>query len=96
MYYKDVPNAKPLTVTEGGIEFRKMTYFYDESKKLFDGFDCVIRPGEKVGLVGYSGAGKTTLLHLLLRFLPIAGGDIFIDGQPLSRVSLSCLVSCLG
>jgi len=91
MYYKDVPNAKPLTVTEGGIEFRKMTYFYDESKKLFDGFDCVIRPGEKVGLVGYSGAGKTTLLHLLLRFLPIAGGDIFIDGQPLSRVSLSSI-----
>ncbi|MEC8882091.1 MAG: ABC transporter ATP-binding protein [Pseudomonadota bacterium] len=88
MYYKDIPNAKPLIVEHGKIEFKKMTYYYQESNKLFDDFDCVIKPGEKVGLVGYSGSGKTTLLHLLLRFLPAVGGDICIDGQSLSTVTM--------
>ncbi len=89
MYYQDVPNAKPLEVPHGLIEFKQMTYYYNESNKLFDAFNCQIRPGEKVGLVGYSGSGKTTLFHLLLRFLPIKSGEILIDGQRLSQVSLA-------
>ena len=44
-----------------------------------------------MGLVGYSGSGKTTLLHLLLRFLPVKSGDILIDGQPLSQVTLASI-----
>lgn len=88
MYYKDASDAKPLHCQRGKIEFKRMTYYYQESNKLFDGFDCVIQPGEKVGLVGYSGSGKTTLLHLLLRFLPVVEGDICIDGQSLSQVTM--------
>ena len=91
MYYQDAPQAKPLQVRDGAIAFSKMTYYYNESNKLFDAFDCLIRPGESVGLVGYSGSGKTTLLHLLLRFLPVKSGDILIDGQPLSQVTLASI-----
>ena len=82
---------KPLQVRDGAIEFSKINYYYNESNKLFDEFDCLIRPGEKVGLVGYSGSGKTTLLHLFLRFLPVKSGDILIDGQPLSQVTLALI-----
>ncbi len=91
MFYKDVPNAKPLVAPRGGIEFRAMTYYYDASHKLFDAFNCSIKPGEKVGLVGYSGSGKTTLLHLLLRFLPVIDGQICIDGQDIRTVSLESI-----
>lgn len=91
MYYKDVPNAKPLLVSHGEIEFRSMTYCYDESNKLFDQFNCRIKAGEKVGLVGYSGSGKTTLLHLMLRFLPVMKGSVYIDGQDIRQVSLASI-----
>ena len=91
MFYKDVPNAQPLQATHGAIDFRAVTYYYDETHKLFDSFDCSIKPGEKVGLVGYSGSGKTTLLHLLLRFLPVIEGEICIDGQDIRQVSLESI-----
>ena len=68
-----------------------MTYYYNESNKLFDAFNCHIKPGEKVGLVGYSGSGKTTLFHLLLRFLPVIDGQICIDDQDIRTVSLESI-----
>jgi ABC-type oligopeptide transport system ATPase subunit len=44
----------------------------------------VIRPGERVGLIGRSGAGKSTLAHLLLRFFDPVSGRILIDGQDIA------------
>ena len=50
--------------------------------------DLLIRPGERVGLIGRSGAGKSTLAHLLLRFFDPVSGRILIDGQDLPKLKI--------
>lgn len=47
-----------------------------------------VRPGEHVAVVGESGAGKTTLLHLLLGYLPPAGGQLAVGGVDLAHLDL--------
>lgn len=94
---QDVPNAKPLTVSGGAIEFRDLWFNYgkksaDEAKlAVLSGLNLQIKPGEKVGLVGRSGAGKSTLVNLLLRFYDLERGQIFLDGQDISQVQQESL-----
>jgi ATP-binding cassette subfamily B protein len=58
---------------------------------VFRGLDITIRPGERVGLVGFSGSGKSTFLNLILRFYDIQQGKISIDGQDISQVTQDSL-----
>ncbi|MCE7611612.1 ABC transporter ATP-binding protein/permease, partial [Vibrio fluvialis] len=64
---QDKPNAKALQVSQGGIEFDDVSFHYGENKGVIDHLNLIIKPGEKVGVVGRSGAGKSTLVNLLLR-----------------------------
>ena len=57
------------------------TYGRDDGKKVLDDLNLVIRPGERVGVVGRSGAGKSTLVNLLLRFHDLEQGSLRIDGS---------------
>ncbi|MEO8040496.1 MAG: ABC transporter ATP-binding protein, partial [Betaproteobacteria bacterium] len=79
----DVPGARELEVPHGEIRFENLTFTYGRSdgKRVLDGLELVIKPGERVGLVGRSGAGKSTLVNLLLRFHEVEQGSIRIDGQ---------------
>jgi ATP-binding cassette subfamily B protein len=54
-------------------------------------FSLDIKPGEKVGLVGYSGSGKTTLTKLLLRFIDVTSGKIVINGVNIRDIRQSAL-----
>lgn len=62
-----------------------------DSKIILDDLNIVIRPGEKVGLVGSSGAGKTTLVNLLMRLYDPTKGQILIDGQNIREVTQDSL-----
>ena len=86
----DSLNSSPLEVTRGDIVFENVSFQYGE-KKLFENKHVQIRGGEKVGLVGFSGAGKSTFVNLILRFYPVQGGKILIDGQDISEVTLDSL-----
>lgn len=93
---QDVTNAKALTVQGGAIEFRDLTFNYSKAVSaqkaaVLDELNLVIKPGEKVGLVGRSGAGKSTLVNLLLRFYDLEQGKILIDGQDISQVQQESL-----
>lgn len=90
---EDIEGASTLTVKKGTIEFKDMGFTHDGGKNniLFDAFNLVIKPGERVGLVGHSGSGKTTLTRLLLRFSNIDHGQITIDGHDIANVTQESL-----
>lgn len=87
---KDAPAAEPLVVSAGAIEFKNVSFEYGKTQ-VFKKFSLLIKPGEKVGIVGRSGAGKSTFVSLLLRHYDVAEGSIAIDGQDISQVNLDSL-----
>ncbi len=93
---EDRPGAKDLVVREGRIEFDRIGFHYGKGKGVIDELSLVVRPGEKVGLVGRSGAGKSTLSNLLLRFYDLEKGRILIDGQDISAVTQDTLRAQIG
>ena len=87
----DPADARPLTVRAGRVEFNDVNFGYGREAGVLQDFDLTIRPGEKIGLVGRSGAGKSTVVNLLLRFFPLEGGSILIDGQDISQLTQESL-----
>lgn len=87
----DLPNAKPLTVTNGQIEFSHVDFKYPTGNAIFKNQNVVIKKQEKVGLVGFSGSGKTTFIKLILRFFEPQAGQIKIDNQDLSQVQTASI-----
>ena len=94
----DRPGARALEVTRGEIRFEHLTFTYGrrDAKAVLDDLDIVIRPGERVGVVGRSGAGKSTLVNLLLRFHEVEQGHIRIDGQDIATVTQESLRAAIG
>jgi ATP-binding cassette subfamily B multidrug efflux pump len=98
----DHPGARELTVQApplgGEIRFERLSFTYgrDDGKKVLDDLNLVIRPGEKVGLIGRSGAGKSTLVNLLLRFHELEGGSLCIDGHDIRELSQESLRAAIG
>jgi ATP-binding cassette subfamily B protein len=89
-------DAKPLHVTEGAIEFRKVNFFYQaQGRPTLVDFTLNIRAGEKVALVGPSGGGKSTVLKLLQRLYEPQNGLIAIDNQSIMECDLSSLRSSM-
>ena len=70
-------NAKKV---KGNIEFKHVKFGYDKDKIIINDFNCKVKPGQKIAIVGPTGAGKTTMVNLLMKFYNINDGDILIDG----------------
>ena len=78
------------------IEFKDMSFSYDEKQKLIENFDLVIKKGQKVAIVGPTGAGKTTLINLLMRFYDPNSGDIIINNRSCFDISKQSLRQNVG
>ncbi|MBQ7866544.1 MAG: ABC transporter ATP-binding protein [Clostridia bacterium] len=92
----DAEGAHDVDRLDGRIEFRNVTYSYDESKGVLDNVSLTIEKGKKFALVGPSGGGKTTLCHLIPHFYDVTDGQIFIDGQELHTLTLKSLRRNIG
>jgi ATP-binding cassette subfamily B multidrug efflux pump len=92
----DSEGAKPLVVSEGRISFDAVSFHYGQASGVIEQMDLVIKPGEKVGLVGRSGAGKSTMVNLLMRFHDVERGRICIDGQNIKEVTQDSLRENIG
>jgi ATP-binding cassette subfamily B protein len=87
----DTIGAPPLRVPAGGIELREVPFSFGDGTKVFNGLNLIVKPGEKVGLVGRSGAGKSTLVKLIRRQYDPQYGRVLIDGQDIAHVTLQSL-----
>ncbi len=87
----DPDGARTLTVRDGRIDFKNVSFGYGRETGVLQNFNLTIHPGEKIGLVGRSGAGKSTVVNLLLRFFHLEGGAILIDGQDISGLTQESL-----
>lgn len=86
----DPEDAKELSVKEGEVVFRNVSFSHD-TKPVFTDFNIKVKAGTRVGLVGHSGAGKSTFVSLLLRQHDLNGGSILVDGQDISQVTQDSL-----
>ncbi|MBR1497546.1 MAG: ABC transporter ATP-binding protein [Oscillospiraceae bacterium] len=93
---KDAPDARTLEHVRGEIEFRDVSFSYDNGEKVLDHVNLKIRPGERFALVGPSGGGKTTMCHLLPRFYDVTGGAVLVDGQDVRSLRQESLRRSIG
>jgi len=93
---KDKPDAKPLIVSGGTIEFDNVHFGYQTQRPILIGCSFSVPAGKKVAVVGPSGAGKSTIARLLFRFYDIDGGRISIDGQDLRDVTQESVRAAIG
>lgn len=92
----DNPNAQPLNITHGEIEFKNVAFGYNPNKKLITNLSIKIPGGQKIGLVGFSGGGKTTFVNLITRLFDVQQGSISIDGQDIRSVTQESLRQSIG
>jgi len=84
-------NADPeLTVSEGRVEFRNVTfrYYKNSEGKVLDNINLTIEPGKTVGIIGSTGCGKTTLVSMIPRLYDTDEGEVLIDGANVRDYSL--------
>lgn len=92
----DVDEGKENITGISSIEFKNMSFSYDENRPLIEGFNLTIKKGQKVAIVGPTGAGKTTLINLLMRFYDPVSGDILINEQSTLAISKQSLRQNIG
>lgn len=81
---------------KGEVEYRNVTFAYEEGKNILENVSFTVKPGESIALVGPTGAGKTTIVNLLSRFYDLTGGAVLIDGNDISKVTLHSLREKMG
>ena len=92
----DTNNAVSIKDIEGNVEFKNVSFGYDESKTIINNFNAKVKKGQKIAIVGPTGAGKTTLVKLLMRFYDVSSGEILIDGINIKDFKRSDLRSLFG
>ena len=75
----DVEKPLSVDVVKGEVDFAHVHFGYVPEKTIINDFSAIIKPGQKVAIVGPTGAGKTTMVKLLMRFYDVSGGAILLD-----------------
>ena len=97
----DAPGAADLPDISGEVEFRDVTFAYEEGINILEHVNLHVKAGESIALVGPTGAGKSTVVNLLCRFYNINEGSILLHGKDgsvhdISQVTLHSLRTQLG
>ena len=92
----DAPDAQPLKVSAGDVEFEDVHFAYDPKRPILKGVSFKVPAGKMTAIVGPSGAGKSTLSRALFRFYDVSRGKILIDGQDIAKVTQQSLRAAIG
>ncbi|HEU5375859.1 MAG TPA: ABC transporter ATP-binding protein [Ktedonobacteraceae bacterium] len=92
----DKPEAGPLPLIQGEVEFRDVTFGYSPDLPVLHNLNLHIKAGSTIAIVGPTGAGKSSIAGLLTRFYDVQQGAVFIDGQDVRDVTQHSLRSQIG
>ncbi|AVP54951.1 multidrug ABC transporter ATP-binding protein [Clostridium tetani] len=93
---KDNPNSKELDNIKGELEFKNVSYSYNEDDLVLKNINFKIESGSKVGIIGSTGSGKSTLVKLIGRLYDVSSGEILIDGVDVRDIKLPSLRKSIG
>lgn len=93
---QEKPNAQELTDVKGHIEYKDVSFSYDEKEQVLEHLSIDIPAGTTCALVGPSGGGKTTICSLLPRFYDVKSGAICVDGKDVRDLQLKSLRQAIG
>ena len=93
---KDCVNPISPEKITGDIEFKNVSFSYEEGREVLHNINVRVPHGKTVAFVGSSGGGKTTICHLLPRFYDISEGEITLDGININDISLEALRKNIG
>ena len=91
-----VTNPVKLDNVLGNVEFKHVSFGYDEDNIIIHDFNAKVKAGQKIAIVGPTGAGKTTMVKLLMKFYQPTKGSILLDGVDLSNINRSDLKGIFG
>lgn len=92
----DIEGSAEMPPIKGKVEFRDVTFSYEEDKEVLHHVSFTVNPGESVALVGPTGAGKSTIVNLISRFYNLDSGKVLIDDVDISTVTLHSLRAQMG
>nr|XP_008194673.1 PREDICTED: ATP-binding cassette sub-family B member 6, mitochondrial isoform X2 [Tribolium castaneum] len=92
----DAPNAGPIAVKRGAVEFNNVSFGYLPERLVLKNVTFSVPQGKTVALVGPSGSGKSTIIRLLFRFYDVETGSVIIDGQNIKTVTQESLRRAIG
>lgn len=94
---RDIPGALEIGPPEGRVEFRDVTFRYNEEHEyVLRNIDLDVKPGETVAIIGRSGIGKSTICSLIPRFYEVSGGAVLIDGADVRGITQQSLRRQIG
>ena len=83
----DAADAENLKEAKGIVDIRDVSFSYVPEKKLIEGLNLHVEPGQRIAIVGPTGCGKTTLINLIMRFYDVNSGEISVDGRPIKKLT---------
>lgn len=89
-------DAVTLDHAKGNVTLEHVDFSYVKDQHLIEDFNLVVKPGERVAIVGPTGCGKTTLINLLMRFYDAEGGSIKVDGEDIRHLTRKSLRTSYG
>ncbi|MGG1636490.1 ABC transporter ATP-binding protein [Paenibacillus sp. NRS-1760] len=94
---KNSKHALELPQVRGEVEFDNVSFRYEENKPdVLHNVSFLVKPGQRVALVGPTGAGKSTIVNLLMRFYDATDGTVRIDGMDVKQATLESLRKQMG
>ena len=88
---QDSEASEEIDRAEGRIEFKDVTFYYNEKEPVLKNISFNVDAGKMVAFVGATGVGKSTIVSLMERFYDPISGEILLDGKPFKNIKLKSL-----
>ncbi len=89
-------NAAKLQDVAGKVDINNVAFSYVPDKKLIEGLNLHVNPGQRIAIVGPTGCGKTTIINLLMRFYDVDQGSICVEGKDIRQITRKSLRTSYG